>query len=157
MAIIYTDTEIKQLIQERKTLISGGFLDFRPIHNRGHLRDQWILNADSGQAYRLILRRNLVNQFDFSAILAVQMPQSNQLFRLLRYSGNSHEHTNSIEDVTFKNFHIHQATKRYQNVGAREDAYAEPTTQYQNWHSAITCLVFDSNIEASVNPQQSLF
>ncbi|MDZ7814842.1 MAG: DUF1828 domain-containing protein [Planctomycetota bacterium] len=37
-----------------------------------------------------------------------------------RYNGKSHQHTNKIEGNTFFDFHIHQATERYQEFGERE-------------------------------------
>ena len=58
------------------------------------------------------MRQNRINLLDFSVILAVRVPQLNQVFRLRRYNGRSHEHTNQIESVTFHDFHIHFATER---------------------------------------------
>jgi hypothetical protein len=69
-----------------------------------------IKGADGGD-YRLVLRQSILNPLDFSIILAYRPPKSNQLFRLQRYNGKSHEHTNPIEEETFYNFHIHQATE----------------------------------------------
>jgi len=54
---------------------------------------------------------------DFSIILAYCPEASNQLFRLRRYNGKSHEHTNTIEADKFYNYHIHTATERYQELG----------------------------------------
>ena len=88
-----------------------------------------------------------MNHLDFSIILAVQIPQSNQLFRLQRYNGNSHQHTNLIEKETFRDFHIHRATERYQLVGVREDAYATPTARYGDFDGALDCLYDDSNFK----------
>ena len=69
-----------------------------------------------------MLRQNKINRLDFSVILAVRVPQSNLLFRLRRYNGKSHEHTNHIEGDTFYDYHIHMATERYQEIGTRKDA-----------------------------------
>jgi hypothetical protein len=49
---------------------------------------------------------------------------------LRRHNGRSHEHTNQIEASTFYDFHIHMATERYQELGMREDAYAEATDRF---------------------------
>jgi len=87
----------------------------------------------------------------------VCVPQSNQLFRLRRYNGKSHEHTNRLEGVTFYDFHIHIATERYQAVGMREDAYAEPTDRYGDFHAAFSCLIKDVNINVPLERQGTLF
>ena len=56
----------------------------------------------------------------------MRVPQSNRVFRLRRYNGKSHEHTNPIEKEIFYDFHIHTATERYQVLeNKKEDTYAE--------------------------------
>jgi hypothetical protein len=50
---------------------------------------------------------------------------------LRRHNGKSHEHTNQIEAGAFYDFHIHRATERYQELGMREDAYAEARSHEQ--------------------------
>ena len=124
MAVIYSDQEIESLIRERKPLPSNWRERTRLQSKRGHRERHLDLTGDTGSEFRLILRQSTVNQFDFSIILAVWVPQSTQFFRLRRCNGRSHEHTNHIEGVTFYAFHIHFATERYQALGAREDAYA---------------------------------
>ena len=110
-----------------------------------------------GASFRLILRQGKINPLDFSVILAVQVPRSNRIFRLRRYNGRSHEHTNHIEDTRFYDFHIHIATMRYQEIGTREDAYAEPTDRYGDFHGALRCLIADVNLDIPPGPQRSLF
>src|SRR5439155_12946442 len=94
---------------------------------RGHKERELDLTGESTGEFRLILRQSLLNSLDFSIILAYQIPRTNQLFRLRRYNGKSHEHTNTLESQTFYDFHIHTATLRYQDAGMREDSFAEPT------------------------------
>lgn len=94
---------------------------------------------------------------DFSVIVAVRVPQSNRLFRLRRYNGKSHEHTNHIEGLTFYDFHIHFATERYQEIGAREDTFAEPTDRYSDINGALACLMADANVETPPDSQRVLF
>ena len=98
----------------------------------------------------------MLNALDFSAILAVHVPQSNRLFRLRRYNGKSHEHTNSIEGDTFYDYHIHIATERYQEIGAHEDAYAEITNRYDDLESARDCLFSDATFDVPPDPQLKL-
>ena len=105
----------------------------------------------------MILRQSTVNALDFSVILAVRVPQSNQVFRIRRYNGRSHEHTNHIEGGSFSDFHIHIATERYQELGAREDAYAEPTDRYGTFQDALRCLIVDASFDAPPDPQRDFF
>jgi len=115
------------------------------------------IKGQDGNDFRLILRQSVFNPLDFSIILAYRPPQSNILFRLRRYNGKSHEHSNLIEEITFYDYHIHQATERYQNIGAREDSYAEPTNRFSEFYQAISCLVEDCGFEFSPGIQTSLF
>lgn len=115
------------------------------------------LTGDSGTAFRLILRQSDFSAMDFSVILAVNPSDTNQLFRLRRYNGKSHEHTNPIERDTFYDFHIHYATERYQDSGLREDVFAEPTDRYSDFHSALECMIADCGFELPQSDQLPLF
>ena len=106
------------------------------------------LTGEAGTGFRLIFRQNRINGLDFSVILAVLVQQSTQVFRLRRYNGRSHEHTSQIENERFYDFHIHLATERYQDLGAREDAYARPTDRYGTLRGALDCLFADANLSA---------
>ena len=79
------------------------------------------------------------------------------MFRLRRYNGRSHEHTNQIENDTFYDFHIHLATERYQELGAREDAYARPTDRYGTFRGALDCLFTDANFSVPPKAEGDLF
>ena len=157
MAVKYSDREIASLIQERKPLPPDWRNRISLRTKRGHKERHLDLVGATGNEFRLILRQNSINQLDFSVILAVQVPQSNQLFRLRRYNGKSHEHTNRIENETFYDFHIHFATERYQQRGAREDTYAKPTDRYAGYHGALDCLIDDANFEVPPESQGNLF
>lgn len=87
----------------------------------------------------------------------MRVPKSNALFRLRRYNGKSHEHTNHIEGETFYDYHIHLATERYQVIGTREDAFAQPTDRYGDFQSALRCLIQDVNLDVSPEAQVRLF
>ena len=97
-----------------------------------------------------------MNVLDFSIILVVRVPKSNQLFRLRRYNGKSHEHKNHIENNSFYGFHIHLATERYQEIGTREDAYAEATDKYGDYSSALRCFIEDMNFDVPTEDQLGL-
>ena len=85
------------------------------------------------EEFRLILRQSSFNPLDFSVILAWIPAQSTSPFRLCRYNGKSHEHTNALDSQKFYDFHVHRATERYQQLGLREDSFAEPTSRYQDF------------------------
>lgn len=87
----------------------------------------------------------------------MRVPDSNRLFRLLRYNGKSHEHTNLIERESFYDFHIHRATERYQDRGMREDGYAVRTDQYANFSHAIQFMISDANLVLPPGTSPGLF
>ena len=124
---MYTDAEIAALVSERKELTRNfdDMIRLRP--KAGHREYDLDIVGGQGSEFRLILRQNVVNSLDFSIILAYRIQKSNQLFRLRRYNGKSHEHTNHLERNTFYGFHMHFATERYQQTSWREDAYAALT------------------------------
>jgi hypothetical protein len=140
MAARYSDGDIARLIEERKPLPDDyrSRIQLRP--KRGHKEQELNVQGTNGSEFRLILRQNNFNPLDFSIILAYRPPNSNILFRLRRYDGKSHEHTNRIEGNKFYDFHIHVATQRYQELGMREDAYAEPTNRFSDFSSALQCM-----------------
>lgn len=157
MAVTYSDQEIVALFQERKPLPVDWRSTTRLRPKRGHNERDLDLVGDAGNEFRLILRQSKLNVLDFSLILAVRVLHSNQFFRLRRYNGKSHEHTNHIEDETIYGFHIHTATERYQEIGTREDAYAEPIGRYGDFHGALRCLIDDSSLEVPPEDQHTLF
>ncbi len=152
----FSDADIARLISEPKQLLSDWRtrLNLRP--KRGHKEQQLDLTGELGSDFRIILRQSNINPLDFSAILAVRIPQSNRFFRLRRYNGKSHEHTNQIEGDTFYDFHIHTATQRYQDIGEREDTYAQTTDRYSNLTEAIGCMQHDVSLITPANDQLNL-
>src|SRR4030067_1874922 len=147
MAAIFSDQDISSLILERKPLPVDYRTKIQTRPKSGHKERELDIEGGDGGDYRLILRQSTFNPLDFSVILAYRPPKSNQLFRLKRYNGKSHEHTNPIEGETFYDFHIHQATERYQEIGAREDTYAKPTDRFADFQQAISCMFKDCGFE----------
>lgn len=157
MPVTLSEQDIDRLIQERKPL-PGGFhsrIQLRP--KIGHReRDLDVIGA-AGSEFRLILRESLLNALDFSIILAYRSPRSNEFFRLRRYNGRSHEHTNTIEQQQpFYDFHIHYATERYQELGSDEETYAEPTDRYADTQAAIECMLADCSFDVPPQLQSRL-
>lgn len=157
MTARYSEPEIEALIQEPKPLPKEWRARLRLKEKPGHRERDFDLEGSSGNEFRIILRQNRINVLDFSVILGVRVPESNQIFRLLRYNGKSHEHTNRLEGETFYDFHIHRATERYQELGPREDTYAKPTDRYGRLEEAFRCLMEDANLKAPPEPQGTLF
>lgn len=157
MTVLFSDSQIADLIAENKPVPYDwrSRIQLRP--KRGHRERDLDLTGDQGSKFRLIFRQNTINGLDFSLILAVTVPGSSQVFRLRRYNGKSHEHTNHIEGTTFYDFHIHTATERYQAMGTREDASAAPTDRYADFHGALRCLVEDTHVIAPPDAQGHLF
>ena len=147
------------LIAERKPLPANWRTQFRLHTKRGHDERELEVIGGDGNEFHVILRKSHLNPLDFSVILGVRVPKSNRVFRLRRYNGKSHEHTNRIEKETFYDFHIHLATERYQQLGTREpreDAYAKVTDRYSDATVALDCLIADAAFETS-GPQGSMF
>ncbi len=143
MSAKYTDQEIRKMIDEEKPLPDNYLTRLQLREKRGHKEREIDVTGLAGNTYRLILRQSDFNVLDFSIILSLAPFGSNILFRLRRHNGKSHEHTNRIEGNRFYDFHIHEATERYQEIGAREDAFAEPTDRFSDFHSALRCLLDD--------------
>ena len=145
MPVTYEDDRIDALVREPKPLPAAWRDRMRMKAKRGHDEQHLDLTGEAGTRFRLMFRQNRINGLDFSVILAVLVPQSTHMFRLRRYNGRSHQHTNAIENERFYDFHIHLATERYQAIGAREDAYARPTDRYSDFRGARDCLFADAN------------
>jgi len=90
------------------------------------------ITGSAGSRFRLLIRQSPFNPLDFSVILGYLPENVSGLFRLRRYNGKSHKHTNRIEGSKFYEFHIHIATERYQDRGMDEDGFAEPTSRFSD-------------------------
>ncbi len=156
---MFTDAAIKKLIAEPKRLQRSLQDCIRLKPKPGHNQCELDIVGVEGTHFRLIFRQGTINPLDFSVILACRIQKTNQLFRLTRYNGKSHEHTNHIERETFYGFHIHLATERYQHTSWREDGYAVITDRYSSFEDAINCLLADCGFEPSSleGSQQGLF
>jgi hypothetical protein len=157
MVDILSDQDIQLLVNQKKTLPPDYRAKIQARPKRGHKERELDIKGENGSDFRIILRQSIVNPLDFSIILGYRPPQTSILFRLVRYNGKSHEHTNLIEGSTFYDYHIHKATERYQQIGAREDSYAEPTNRFSDFHQAISCLINDCGFEIPTGTQRSLF
>lgn len=157
MAAKYSDEDIDRMVRERKPMPARWRDSIQLRAKRGHKEREFNIAGAEGTEYRPILRQSDFNPLDFSIILAVCPKDSSQLFRLRRYNGKHGEHTNPLERERFYGFHIHKATARYQESGAREDTFAEPTDRYAEFHSALQYMLEDCGFDVPQDTQQWLF
>ena len=157
MAVEYSDEEIEGLVKERKPLPPDyrKRIELRP--KRGHKERELDVVGANGNEFRLILRQSASNPIDFSIILAYCPKNTNQVFRLRRCNGRSHEHTNRLEGNRFCDFHIHMATERYQEYGCDEDSHAETTDRFSDFHGALQCMLDDCGFESPDDGQMYIF
>ena len=101
MAAFLTDQEIAELLAERKVLPADWKKRLMLKAKRGHSESDLEINGDQGSEFRLMQRRSDLNPLDFSVVLAYRVHGSNQVLRLKRYNGKSHEHSNPIEKERF--------------------------------------------------------
>lgn len=156
MTRILKDDEIQELVKELKPLPKNWEKHFQPKHknNYQHEERSFEIKGENANIFRVILRRNRLNTFDFSIILTFK-DKDNKEYRLIRYNGkHSSEHTNKWEkergykDHTFRPaFHIHKATQRYQESSHPIDGYAEITTEYYDFNSAFSHFLIENNFQ----------
>ena len=159
MPVIYSDSEIATFVAERKPLPHNWRTQLQLKPKRGHDESELVVTGAEQSEFHIFVRRSRFNPMDFSVILGVRVPQSNRIFRLRRYNGKSHQHTNKLEGQTFYDFHIHMATERYQMQGnrePREDSYAEVTARYGDVTGALDSLIADATFEIE-GPQGTMF
>lgn len=163
---ILRDKEIEELLKEPKILPDNWQSQFR-LKDKSNFQHQECsieIKGDKVSSFRVIIRRNKINSFDFSIILIYQDKEGKE-YRLLRYNGkHPSEHTNKWEEGQGQqnckfapSFHIHRATERYQEAGYSIDGYAEVTTTYQDFRSALNCFLKDNNFIKPKNEQSELF
>lgn len=155
MPNVLNDIEIEKLVDEQKLLPDNYQNHLKMKAKRGHKESEIDVHGVNGSEFRVLLRHSSIDSFDFSVILGYLVPKTNVLFRLRRYNGRSHEHSNRLEKEKIYGFHIHQATERYQLSGLREDEYATGTNRYSDIHSAFQCMLSDCNFVLPPNSQLS--
>lgn len=146
----FTDSAIRELIHEKKFLRKGWTKKIQLKDTRSGQEGSIKTDGEYGNKFRIIVKKSKFDNNNFCLTFGVYPIKSKILFRLLRYDGSSHAHTNKclrgdrIQFIEYK-FHIHVATERYQDMGLDEDYYAEPTDKYDSLNGALDCLLEDSN------------
>ncbi len=113
-----------------------------------HLQNSRKFPRTNGKGEWLIyLRRNKENPLDFSCGLGFTPEGRSQIFTLRRYNGKSHHHTNRLENqIPFYDFHVHQATEKYQRSPYSDEHYAYPTDRYTDLHGAFKNFLIDCKV-----------
>ena len=99
MTIQLTGEEIELLLHESKILPEDFASRVKLKTKRGHKEYDIMIEGSDGHAFLLKFRQNERNALDFSVILLYTPEESNQPFRLRRYNGKSHEHTNKSKGI----------------------------------------------------------
>ncbi len=155
--IILTDQEIEKLVKEPKPLPYDWRRKNQPVINKIEIIQTVQVIGKNNSIFILKPRQNPIKNNNFCLTLAYKDSELGKLFHLKRYD-SFNEHTNRIEKERFEGFHIHTATKRYQEFGLRkEDAYAQVTDRFNDYENALKCLLEDCNFIVAIDPQISLF
>ncbi len=148
MDLFLTDQEISELISEEKrtNILLRDLWNLKTKNNSPYKENDLLITRSDKSQFKIIIRQNKIKVLDFSVILAYTTKGSNQDFKLRRYNGKIHQHTNKIEKQTFYDFHILEAAERYQRAGYKEESYAEITSRYSDIKTAFNCMIRDCNI-----------
>lgn len=163
MTGLLTDDQITRLLSEPKPLPVNFRTRLRTREKSGHSQRQRDLPivGGAGSEFRLFIRESVIDPLEFTIGLTYRMPHSNIEFRLRRYDGKSHFHTNRLDGTPgFFDFHIHYATERYQAAGRPEDAYAVVTDAYSDAAGALAQMINDCGFvlpEETPKQQPNLF
>ncbi|MBU4300438.1 hypothetical protein L6303_07815 [archaeon] len=147
---IVTDAQIRAFIDEVK-LLQPNFTP-RLKDGIGKYSFEHQVIGLLGNMFKIIIRQSKINPLDFSVIFGVLL--GGNLFRIKRYNGNSHTHMNKLEKIEIQGFHIHLATQKYQENGFKEEGYAEKTTRYSDWKTALDLMLNENNFEFEVDKEQ---
>lgn len=152
MNFILSDKKIEMLIQKRKFLPVEWCQKFIAKPKNGHTDYHLSVPSDTGYDFEIIRRESSYDPSNFSVVLGVYVPGEKDLFRLRRYNGDNHTHTNPLEKNEVRGFHIHMTTEKYQRKRLQDkririDDYAVSTTCYQDIKGALRCLIKDANFQ----------
>lgn len=158
MDVFLTDKQIQELVNINKQMtVDPDSLFIGMKEKRGHKSAEHEMPQSDGSSFVIKIRISIENPFDFSVIIGYTPPKATKAFHLRRYNGRSHEHKNRIEkENVFYDYHIHQATERYQREGSKEEYFAEITGRYTTPREALNCLISDCNVSLPHESQLKL-
>lgn len=141
--VYFTDDQIAAMLRVPKGLAADSEIQLRPkAHKNGVVQLQGAIDVpgDDERTYRILVRCGRHKSDNFSVILCVLgSPTHDGEFRLRRYNGNNHEHTNELERDTISfQYHMHTATERYQmHVPEKPDGYAVQRSGFTDYWEAL--------------------
>lgn len=143
--MVLSDAEIDRLIKIEKTVTNP---KARVIEKRGSEQVNYEAEANSGEKFRVFVRRNVRLPDGFSCGLLYITP-SGETVTLTRYNGSDHEHSNPLEGggALPRACHIHRATEKYMQAGRKAEHFAETTQRYTDVSGALYELVLDCNVK----------
>lgn len=145
--VYFTDDEIAAMLQVPKRLSADYEIRLRPKRSNSavkQLQGAIDVPGDDGQTYRIVVRCVAGAPESFSVILCVSgVPTHDGVFRLRRYNGHDHQHTNELEGNTIAfEYHMHTATERYQDhIPDRPDWYAVPRSGFESYWDALQVML----------------
>lgn len=148
---ILTEADIASLLAEKKPLPVNWKtrLNLRPKSDLRFTHRDYQVKGENHGIFRIIARQNTLNILDFSIILTFTSQGGNE-YRLVRFNGkhpsahtNKWEHARKLKGTHHfrSTFHIHRATERYQVDGYDIDGFAEETTDYGSFDTALDLFV----------------
>jgi hypothetical protein len=148
--MIITEQQIEEYINEEKILPA----EFKPIFKDRNNQNFFEKNitCETGNEYKIIIRQSQINPLDFSIIFGIII--NGKIFRIKRYNGDSHGHTNKLEDEQLEGFHIHVATERYQKRGFQPEGFAKSTSTYSDWQTALKVMLRENNFKIKTTKDQ---
>lgn len=147
MAAILTNNVRDKLLKEPKTPIHK--ISLIKLKKKSHVKYKEFevdLVDSSERKYKMIIRKNTEDIFDFSVILRYYHAEAKTWRTLTRYNGFHGIHKNVLENESIEDFHIHKITEKYQNANRRDDGYAEITKSYNTFDKALQEFIKDNNI-----------
>ena len=138
-----TDQEIQALINVPKYIPRKWRFQLR--EESGFLRFDAQLEADVPEKFVLKGRVAIDDSSDYSAILHVVLSTGEKI-NLIRCNG-PHKHKNKLEKTHFNSTHMHMATERYMEIGAKAEGFAFPLNHaYHDLETAVEYLMNVVNI-----------
>lgn len=147
MAIIISDRERDKLIKTIKKPVNkiASIIPKKKSNVKYKEFDIALFDSENNQ-YKMIIRRNIIDPFDFSILLRYFHRDAKIWRTIVRYNG-CHVHVNKLERKKIECFHIHTITEKYQKADFREEGYAELTQSYCSYDTAINEFIKNNNIK----------
>lgn len=145
-----TAMEIENLITCKKKIVELTKKDM--VLSGGHYKNDMLLESIDGKhKFSVFMRINAMFKENFSIGLCYNKNDGSGSICLIRCNGPHGDHINSIHDHPHFNYHIHMAREDYIDAGYSPEKYAEITTEYSTYETALEyflerCNIINKNI-----------